>query len=180
MRDMIKKVKRCVAVCLCVALFLTTDQITSAHENADSDIMQEYLEKVAAGVEVYLLVDEEGVMFGYYEPYGKENVNAVMPRYGVNINWTIAPQKSSYGENVYTLGEGIEISVSIAVSQEGTSYLGLYDTAADKVRKFADTKSTNGWNGKLILTSEFTTSTYSFAILNYSDSTITYTGHYSL
>ena len=177
---MLKKVKRYVAVCLCVVLFMTTNQVTSAQENTDSDIMQEYLEKVAAGVEVYLLVDEEGVMFGYYEPYSEENINAVMPRYAVNVDWTIEAQKYSRGVNVYTLSGGYEISVTIAFSQEGTSYLGLYDTSAGRLLKFTETKSTNGWNGKLTFTSEFTTSTYNFAIINSSDSTITYTGHYSL
>lgn len=86
MNNALKKVGRCLAVCLCMGLFMTTYQTVSAQENTDSDIMQEYLEKVAAGVEVYPLVDEEGVMLGYYEPNREGNINAVMPRYTSNIN----------------------------------------------------------------------------------------------
>lgn len=80
MRKALTKVKRCLAVCLCLALVMTTSQVVAARENANSNIMQEYLEKVAMGVDIYPLVDEEGAMYGYYEPYSENDIKAVMPR----------------------------------------------------------------------------------------------------
>lgn len=162
---------------VCVALFMTTNQVASAQENEDRNIMQEYLEKVAAGVEIYLLEDEEGIVFGYYEPFNKDDV--VMPRYTSNIEWTAEPQHYKVGDNVYTLGIGSEIYVSISASTDGTSYLGLYERTEGLLHLFGNSKSTSGWYGKITL-STFDTSTYSFAIFNDSDSTITYKGTYSL
>lgn len=179
MRVALKKIKRCAALCLCAALFMTTNQIASAQETEDRDIMQEYLDKAAAGVEIYPLVDEEGVLFGYYEPYSEDDINAVMPLYSSNIEWTVEPQHCRKGANVYTLGNGNVINVSISASAAGTSYLGLVDTATDQLHIFTETKSTSGWFGKITM-STFATSTYSFCILNDSDITITYTGSYSL
>ncbi|MDE6744981.1 MAG: hypothetical protein K2J95_13990 [Lachnospiraceae bacterium] len=179
MKNMLKKVKRCLAVCLCMGLFMTTCLTVSAQENADSDIMQEYLEKVAAGVEVYPLVNEEGVMVGYYEPNREERVNAVMPRYDANVNWTLKSYQYGIGENAYTLGEGDKIYINIEQSVSGTSYLGIYNTSTDKLTVFMGTKTTNGWNGTITL-GDVSQATYRFAIYNQSESTITYTGYYSL
>ena len=180
MRKVLTKVKRCLAVCLCLALFMTTSQVTAAQENADSDIMQEYLEKMATGVDIYPLVDEEGVMYGYYEPYSEDDMKAVMPRYGSSIEWTIGSNQYTKGVNIYTLAAGKIIYVAIGFSEEGRSRLGLYNRATDEPIIFPATEVTNGWSGKITLGENVTTSTYSFAIFNYSDHTITYTGSYSL
>ena len=142
--------------------------------------MEEYLEKVAAGVEIYPLVDEAGVLFGYYEPYSEDDVNSVMPRYTANVNWTIGSNKNTKGTFAYELGTGDVINVVIGVSREGTSYLGLCDVATGKTMKFIATESTNGWNGKVTLGSGVPTATYNFIIFNDSNNTITYTVTYSL
>lgn len=179
MTNVLKKVKRCLAVCLCMGLFMTTYQTVLAQENSDSDAMQEYLEKVAAGVEVYPLIDEEGVLVGYYEPNREDNVNAVMPRYSTNINWTLESYQYGFGENIYTLTSGDKIYVNIAQSVSGTSYIGLYNTSTDKLSYFTGTETTNGWNGTITLV-DVSQATYRFAISNQSENTITYKGYYSL
>lgn len=158
---------------------MTTYQTVSAQENADSNIMQEYLEKVAAGMEVYPLLDEEGIFWGYYEPNREENVDSVIPRYATNINWTIGSHQYGPGENIYTLADGDKIYVKIAQSVLGTSYLGLYNTSTDKLTVFTATKTTNGWDGTITLV-DVSQATYRFAISNQSENTITYTGYYSL
>ncbi len=178
MKDALKKVRKCLAVCLCLGLFMTTYQTVSAQENTDIDIMQEYLEKVAAGVEVYPLVDEEGVMLGFYEPNREENVNAAMPRYSTNVNWTIESYHYGMGENSYTLTDGDKIYINITQSVSGTSYIGLYNTSTEKFTYFTNTKTTNGWNGTITL--GLSQATYRFGITNQSGSTITYTGYYTL
>ncbi|MCM1187040.1 MAG: hypothetical protein NC251_02120 [Lachnoclostridium sp.] len=178
-KGIIKKVKKWGSVCLCMTLFMTTYQTASAQENADSGITQEYLDNVTAETEIYPLVDEEGVTIGYYEPTNKENINAVMPRYSSNITWTLAPNTYGQGENVYTLTTGDKISFKIGVTYGGTSYLALYNTSTGRFMTFYDTESTTGWEGSITFTN-LATDTYSFAIFNASDTTITYFGHYTL
>lgn len=157
---------------------MATGQTALAQEEEGS-AMQEYLEKVAAGVEIYPLTDENGVMLGYYEPNGEAEADAVIPRYATNINWTIGSYHYGQGENVYTLTDGDKIYVNIAQSVSGTSYIGLYNTSAEKLTVFNNTKTTNGWNGTITLV-DVSKGTYGFAISNQSGSTITYSGYYSL
>ncbi len=188
MRNLLKSVTKCFLASLMIAAFFMNVQTVAAQEYATDEyatdefetdeVLREYMEKKAAGAEVYLLTDDEGNLLGYYEPAVKGEDNSVMPRYKANVNWTLEARSYGRGDNVYTLGGGSKIEVNIAQDTEGASCIELYNTKTDEYTVLQTTETTNGWNGTIILKSIFPSGTYSFSIHNKSSKTITYTGYY--
>lgn len=178
MRNLLKIAAKCFLASLMIVSFFMNAKTVSAHEYETDEVMQEYQEKKAAGIEVYLLTDDEGNVLGYYEPAVRGENHSVMPRYTANVNWTLEARSYGRGNNVYTLGGGSRIEVNISQNVEGASCIELYNTDTDEYAVLQTTETTNGWDGTIVLRSIFPSGTYSFAIHNKSSKTITYTGYY--
>lgn len=130
----------------------------------------------------YELVDESGKIVGYYEPYSESNPapnKEIMPLYTSRINWTIGANQYGYGDNRYTIGKGDTMTIDISQSVSGKSVLRFENHTAGKGLIFLSTETTDGWYGTIVF-GDIETAVYSFGILNQSESTITYTGNYSL
>ena len=175
--------KRLLAFICCFITLIGHNLIIHASNIEISDpIYEEYLEKKANGYELYELIDEEGNIFGYYEPCTQEEIDQ-MPqlRYSSSINWTISAGSTSYGTNRYTLESGMQIHLNISQNRTGTSYLRFYDHDRNSYHRFLKTISTNGWSGIIFTFGDgLSYGTYSFGIENASSNTITYSGNYSL
>lgn len=181
MKIFYKKIKRGVLTAVLVfTAFALNFQTALAGENMENDVMVEEWETAAESREVYPLLDEDGVVVGYYEPYLDNESKPVEPRYSANIDWTVGAKKYTHGDNRYSLAAGMIIEVNIQQSVEGQSYLALYNVNTGVLKRINHSSTTSGWDGKITLLENFVTDTYSFAIENLSDNSITYTGYYSL
>lgn len=153
-----------------------------AQESSESSVIAEFLEKQEAGLEVYALTDEEGNFIGYYEPYSESNPvpeKQIMPLYSAEIEWTIDAGRYSYGTNIYTIQDGMVMQIDISQSISGKSYLTFQNRNTNTSLRFTQTETTDGWHGTVTFAGMVTT-IYSFGIENASNSTITYSGTYSL
>ncbi len=163
---------------------LNTVHAYDVHNNsAELNLLyEEYLEKKSSGIEIIDLIDENGNLIGYYEPFTDEERDAFSKlRYSANINWTISAGYTTYGSNQYTLSAGSQITVNISQSRTGTSYLRFYNHSTNSFVRFTGTATTNGWSGKIVvLGSGVSTGVYSFGIENASSNSITYSGTYAL
>ncbi len=142
----------------------------------------EFRDKKAAGIEVYELIDENGNMVGYFEPYSDSNPapsSTIMPRYTSLIDITVAAGDTVVGSNQYALQAGDEIQLDISQDIEGKSYLRFKNRDTNSYIRFLKTQTTNGWQGTLHLTG-IESASYSFGIENASSKEITYSGTYSL
>lgn len=123
---------------------------------AQEEIMTntDFEQKKAAGMDVYELIDDNGNIIGYFEPYSDINPapsSQIIPRYASLVDVTVAARDTVVGSNQYSLQAGDEMQLDISQSTEGKSYLTGIETA-----------------------------TYSFGIENASSKEITYSGTYSL
>lgn len=149
-------------------------------DHADkASVKEDYEYKKSSGIEVYELLDENGIFMGYYEPYSDTNPRPVPGRYGSSIDWTIGSGLYTYGVNQYTLSSGITMDINISQSVTGTSYLTFQNRTTNSSLRFTNTMVTNGWNGTITF-SGINTAVYSFGIENASPYTIRYVGTYSL
>lgn len=146
-----------------------------AQENNNYDAQSEYQERLAAGDEVYEIVDNDGTFIGYYE-----EGPSIMPRYGSSVNWTIGANTFTWGSNSYSLSNGHQITVNISQSTTGESYIVLVRPDTKVMTRLLSTKTTNGWNSVVITLAGITADNYAFGIANYSSKSITYSGTYSL
>lgn len=184
MKKIRKIVKHIMAIAVMVGLItsLTSQNIKAqeAVEKVEEQVNIEYLEKKEAGLEVYELLDENGMFIGYYEPYSESNPEPVkMARLGSSISWEVPSGKYVYGTNIYDLSDGVKIYVNITQSIKGTSYLTFHNRSTNSSLRFTNTKVDNGWKGTITLAS-IKTAKYSFGIENASSKSITYMGSYSL
>lgn len=181
MRKIIWKLNKKIISVMMALVLLTTNTVTiMAQENKDS-IVDEIRKKKEAGLEVYELVDENGDIKGYYEPYSDANPEPVTPRYRAGVNWTIPAKTANFGTNEFGLGAGSKIEVNISQSRTGISYIRLLNAKTYESIKLVITETNNGWYGTINFgPSSIPTAVYAFGIGNASDYSITYTGTYTL
>lgn len=177
-----KKRMKSLVIMFMATLLLTMNGLhVMAQENTEDELLAEFWEKKEKGFEIYELTDENGKLIAYYEPYSETNPNlneGIMLAYVSSINWEVQPGLYTWGENRYTLWEGMKIQVNISQSRIGLSYLTFHNTATGKSLRFTQTAVTNGWNGTITLVD--VSGVFSFGIENASSNTIRYTGTYSL
>lgn len=167
-----------------IAAALLLSGLNSFSVMAQEEIMTntDFEQKKAAGMDVYELIDDNGNIIGYFEPYSDINPapsSQIIPRYASLVDVTVAAGDTVVGSNQYTLQAGDEMQLDISQNTEGKSYLRFKNRDTNSYIRFLNTQTTNGWHGTLHLTG-IETATYSFGIENASSKEITYSGTYSL
>lgn len=142
----------------------------------------EYLAKKAAGIEVYEIVSEDGVLMGYFQPYSDTNPQTVQAQTASTsyIDWEISANSHACGVNTYSLRQYDNVEVKISQSPSGAGcpgYIGLKDVDTGVYGFANETISTNGWDGVLLAAYD---GNFAFAIKNDSPYKIRYTGRYSI
>lgn len=168
-----------ISTVLVVCLFLGGQQYIFA-ENID--VEQEYLDKKAAGEEVYEIKKENGDFVGYYEPYsdGQLSSNA---KSGITSNigkWVIPSNTTVWSNTKHSWLKGDKITVNISQTPSGAgylSYLALRDADDGAVIIVSGSATTNGWDGGIITIGY--NGHFNFAIDNTSAHSITYTGTFT-
>lgn len=149
-------------------------------QEVGSDTMDEFFNKMAAGIPVSEIEDEQGYVKGYYEPGAtrEPKPQGTADRYYAGFCWTMEPGMCYYGGSTLQLNSvtgNPTLQIHITQSQTGKSYLVLKDNkTGDKVRILAS-ETENGWHGTLHLGS-IPTAYYSIGIENASSETIIYHG----
>lgn len=148
----------------------------------DDTFYAEYLAKKAAGIEVYEIVSEEGVLIGYFQPYSDTDAQTMQTRAASTsyIDWEIVSGNYGYGSNKYSLKQYDNVEVKVSQNPSGAgcvSYVGLRDEDTGMVGFADSTITTNGWDGVILVGYD---GNFSLAIRNASPYTIRYTGNYSI
>lgn len=145
----------------------------STQAQAASDLPKQEtgtFEKVTT--DTYVLKNAQGDILLTYT----ENDSIALPRATYNVNWTIAANSSTYGDNQYRVGTGNVFGVDIKFSASGLSYIGFYDRGSSTYVWAANTEL-NRFKGTVTVNSG--SALVSFAIKNASNKKITYSGSYT-
>lgn len=158
-------------------LFMGNQQHIFAEEY---DVEQEYLDKKAAGVEVYEIISSKGDFMGYYEPC-PEDFNRNTRQAYPEKDWAIPANTMSYINTKLTLIKGDKITVNFTQSPSGAGYTGqlaLRDADDGTFGIVNGSVTTNGWTNGTITVGY--SGHFNFAIQNTSSYKITYNGSYSI
>lgn len=164
---------------LVACLFLGNQHYVFAEE---VDVRQEYLDKKAAGVEVYEITRENGDFIGYYEPGSNDVTDNNTERsssYDIG-KWTIPSNTTSGINKKLSLIKGDKITINISQKPNGSGYpcyLALKDVDTGVIDNITHSITTNGWKNCTITIGY--SGHFNFAINNISGHSITFTGSFS-
>ena len=118
-----KKVMGVILTLIMVICGISAEPLTTCAQ--EWDIHAEYLAKKEAGFEVYELIDTDGTVWGYYEPYSESNPRPMQENVICDIRLMVLPNDIGYDDSrVCTLKEGYKIFLDISQSPAGyTSYI---------------------------------------------------------
>lgn len=173
--------KRALGVILTFIMAICGTFVEPLTANArEGNIHAEYLAKKAAGLDVYELIDTDGTVWGYFEPYSESNPrpmqeNVINVIY--DIRMLVPPNSTVYDNRVCDIKEGYKIFLDISQNPTGyTGYIILYNNDTGAAHLFPQTATTNGWSGSIVVDEA---GNYTFGIYNASSVLIMYTGSYS-